>query len=135
MYKALYWLYVLERYRNENFLHNFITNEIHILKVYFFLCLETHPKKLHLQQALAPIKYKWREIGEGLEISYGAIKSINRNPQYDDDTLKLSEILQTWIDTNDPSNVTWGAIIEVIKKDPVNEPALAETILKSKYVK
>ena len=134
MYKALYWLYVLERHRNGNFLYNFITNKIHILKVYFFLYLETHPKKLHLQQALAPIKYKWRQIGEGLEISYDAIQPINRNPQYDD-TLKLSEILQTWIDTNDPSNVTWGAIIEVIKKDPVNEPALAETILKSKYVK
>ena len=101
-------------------------------KAYFFLCLETHPKKLHLQQALAPIKYKWRQIGESLEISHSTIQSINRNTQYDD-TLKLSDILQTWIDTNDSSNVTWGAIIEVIKKDPVNEPALAEAILKSKY--
>ena len=109
-----------------------MTNENYILKLYFFLYLETHPKKLHLQQALAPIKYKWREIGEGLDIPYGIIQDINRNFQYSS-TLKLSEILQTWIDTNDPSNVTWGAIIEVIKKDPVNEPALAEAILKSKY--
>ena len=73
--------------------------------------------KLHLQQALAPIKYKWRQIGEGLKISYGTIQSINRNRQYDD-TLKLSEILQQWIDDNNRSNVTWRAIIEVIKKEP-----------------
>ena len=97
------------------------------------LCLEKYPKKLHLQQALAPIKYKWRQIGEGLGISYGTIQSINGNPQYFDDTLKLSEILQMWIDTNNPSNMTWGAIIEVIKKEPVNKPALAESILKYKY--
>ena len=79
---------------------------------YFILYLETHPKKL--QQDLAPIKYKWRQIREDLEISHSTIQSINRNPQYDD-TLKLTrnfrptfiqiEILQTWIYTNNPSNI------------------------------
>ena len=114
-------------------LYDAITNNIHTFKLYFILCLEKHPEKLHLQRALAPIKYKWRQIGEGLKISYGTIQSINRNPQYDD-TLKLSEILQQWIDGNERSNVTWRAIIEVIKKDPVSEPALAEVILKSTYM-
>ena len=114
-----------------NIFYNPIPNDINNFKFYFTLSLETHPYKLHIQRALAPIKYKWRHIGEGLEIPYDIIQSINRNPQYDD-TLKLSEILQYWIDINKPS-VTWRTIIEVIKKEPVNEPGQAEAILKLKY--
>ena len=64
-------------------------------------------------------------IREALEISYGIIQSINRNPHYSD-VDKLSEVLQTWIDTQS-SDVTWRNLIDVIEY-PVNEPALAKTI-------
>ena len=65
-------------------------------------------------------------IGEALKISYGIIQSINHNPHYSD-VDKLSEVLQTWIDTQS-SNVTWRNLIDVITEYPVNEPALAKTI-------
>ena len=55
----------------------------------------------HLQQDLAPIKYKWRQLGEDLEISHSTIQSINTNPQYDD-TLKLTRNFRPrFIPTND----------------------------------
>ena len=61
-----------------------------------------------------------------MEISYGIIQSINRNPHYSD-VEKLSEVLQTWIDTQS-SDVTWRNLIDVITEYPVNEPILAKTI-------
>ena len=65
-------------------------------------------------------------IGEALEISEGRIQSIDHNPHYSD-VNKLSEVLQTWIDTQS-SDVTWRNLIDVITEYPVNEPILAKTI-------
>ena len=61
-----------------------------------------------------------------MEISYGRIQSIDLDAHYND-TRKLSEVLQTWIDTQ-PSDVTWRNLIDVITRYPVNEPGLAKTI-------
>ena len=83
-----------------------------------FLSSDKEPKKVHLQRVLGPIQHKWRAIGEALEIPNGTIKSIDHDARYDDSN-KLSEVLQTWIDTQ-PS--------DVITAYPVNEPVLANTI-------
>ena len=92
-----------------------------------FLSSDKEPKKVHLQRVLGPIKHKWREIGEALEIPDGRIQSIDHDPHYNDSN-KLSEVLQTWIDTQ-PSDVTWRNLIDVITEYPVNESVLAKTIL------
>ena len=91
-----------------------------------FLSSEKEPKNVHLQRVLGPIQYKWREIGEALEIHDGRIQSIDHDACYND-TNKLSKVLQTWINTQ-PSDVTWRNIINVITKHSVNEPVLAKTI-------
>ena len=94
--------------------------------MYNVLSSDKEPKKAHLQNILGPIEYKWREIGEALEIPNGRIQSIDHNARYND-TRKLSEVLQTWIDTQ-PSDVSWKNLIRVITEHPVNEPVLAKTI-------
>ena len=91
-----------------------------------FLSSDKEPKKVHLQRVLGSIQHKWREIGEALEIPNGTIKSIDHDARYNDSN-KLSEVLQTWIDTQ-TSDVTWRNVIDVIKEYPVNEPGLAKTI-------
>ena len=91
-----------------------------------FLSSDKEPKKVHLQCVLGPIQHKWRAIGEALEIPNGTIKSIDHDAHYDDSN-KLSEVLQTWIDTQ-PSDVTWRNLIDIITECPVNEPVLAKTI-------
>ena len=91
-----------------------------------FLSSDKQPKKVHLQRVLGPIEHKWREIGEALEIPNGRIQSIQNDPRFND-TCKLSEVLQTWIDT-EPSDVTWRHLIRVITEYPVNEPVRANTI-------
>ena len=97
---------------------------LHYINV-VFLSSDKKPKKIHLQHVLGPIQYKWKEIGEALEIPYGTIQSID----YDgyNVTDKFSKVLQTWIDTQ-PSDVTWKNLINVIREHPVNEPVRANTI-------
>ena len=63
-----------------------------------------------------------------MEIPNGIIQSIDHDPRYND-TRKLSEVLQNWIDTQ-PSDVTWRNLINIIREHPVNEPVLAKTIPK-----
>ena len=91
-----------------------------------FLSSDKEPKKVHLQRVLGPIEHKWREIGEALEVPDGRIQSIENDARYND-TRKLSEVLQTWIDTQ-TSDMTWRNLIDVITEYPVNEPVVATTI-------
>ena len=92
----------------------------------YFSSLDKEPKKLDLQHVLGPIQHKWRAIGEALEIPDRRIESIDGVALYDDSN-KLSEVLQIWIDTL-TSDVTWRNLIDVITEYPVNEPVLAKTI-------
>ena len=91
-----------------------------------FLSSDKEPKKVHLQRVLGPIEHKWRAIGEALEIPNGTVKYIDHDARYDDSN-KLSEVLQSWIDAQ-PSDVTWRKLIDVITEYPVNVPGLAKTI-------
>ena len=60
---------------------------------------------------LASAAARWEDIGSGLKVAAGAIESLqqsNKRP-----INKLSEVLQTWMDTW-CSSVTWENIIGVV---------------------
>ena len=97
--------------------------------MHYVLFVDREPRKIDLQRALGLIEHKWREIGEGLQLPDGKIQSIHYDVSYND-TRKLSEVLQTWINTcTKPSVLTWRTIINIVREYPVNEPAQAEAIL------
>ena len=77
-------------------------------------------------QTLHPIKYQWNVIGEQLDVDYGAIKSVQYDVQYSD-TIKLSEVLQVWINKKS-CEVSWKKIISVVKNRPVENTRLADEI-------
>ena len=85
------------------------------------------PDKLDLQKLLDPIVYQWRLIGEALKVDHGSIMSVEKNAAYTD-TVRLSDILQLWIEQK-PSPVTWRTIIDAIEKPPVKDSAIANKIL------
>ena len=68
----------------------------------------------------------WNTIAEQLSVCYGDIKSTEYNVTYDD-TRKLSEVLQVWIDKK-TCLVSWRTIITVIKEPPVENKAVAKKI-------
>ena len=78
---------------------------------------------------LNQIKFKWNAIGEQLRVEYGvrmSIMSTGCNVEYDD-TRKLSEVLQVWMDRK-TCEVSWEMIITVIDDPPVEEKEVANQI-------
>ena len=75
---------------------------------------------------LHKIKYMWNTIGEQLEVCYDDIKSAEYNVAYND-TTKLSEVLQVWIDKR-TCEVSWKMIVTVVKEPPVEHNKVAEEI-------
>ena len=77
---------------------------------------------------LHEIKYMWNTIGEQLEVHHCDIKSAEYNVAYDQ-TTKLSEVLQVWIDKR-TCEVSWRMIITVVKEPPIEHKVVAEKIYK-----
>ena len=77
---------------------------------------------------LHEIKYMWNTIGEQLEVHHCDIKSAEYNVEYND-TTKLSEVLQFWIDKR-TCEVSWRMIITVVKEPPIEHKVVAGKIYK-----
>ena len=92
----------------------------------FFNSIEKPPKKKDLLTLLNPIEYMWDIIAELLGVKYGKVKS----SQYEDtyNTRRLSDVLQSWIDSKS-SEVSWKMVITVVEKPPVENKVVAETII------
>ena len=68
----------------------------------------------------------WDTIGEQLAVRYGDIKSAEYNVAYDN-TKKLSEVLQVWIDKR-TCEVSWRTIITIIDDPPVENKRVGDEI-------
>ena len=77
---------------------------------------------------LHEIRWRWNIIGEQLKVRYDDIKSVEYNVAHDD-TTKLSDVLQVWIDKR-ICEVSWKTIITVVKEPPVEHNVVAEKIYK-----
>ena len=75
---------------------------------------------------LHSIKYQWNIIGEQLNVQYGQIKSAEHNVTYND-TMKLSEVLQVWIDKRSYP-VSWRVILITIEEPPVGNIKVGDKI-------
>ena len=110
---------------NSTLLGEYLNNTTGSLSFWFYT--DKHPDKLDLQKLLAPIKHQWRPIGEALKVDHGSIISVENNATYTD-TVRLSHILQLWMDQK-PSPVTWRTIIDAIEDPPVKSSAIANKIV------
>ena len=78
---------------------------------------------------LDPIKFMWNTIGEQLQVEHGvrmSIMSTGCNVEHDN-TRKLSEVLQVWMDKQ-TCEVSWKMIITVIDDPPVEGKEVANKI-------
>ena len=87
---------------------------------------EKEPKRKHLLSLLNPIKYQWNVVASQLDVPNGKIKDAEYNITYND-TQKLMEILQMWIDMR-CSEVSWGHILTVIAAPPLKNITVANDI-------
>ena len=68
----------------------------------------------------------WNTIGEPLEVPYGDIKSAEYIEAYGN-TIKLSEVLQVWIDKR-TCEVSWRMIITIVEEPPIEKKHITDII-------
>ena len=91
--------------------------------------LEQKVEKRDLLAVLCKVKHEWRIIGVMLGIKDTDIKSEEKNERHND-TEKLSEVLQSWMDQKGDVKVSWEAIINIMEKPPFEYKEVADEIRK-----
>ena len=89
--------------------------------------LDKEPKKKHLMQLLHPIRNDWENIGVQLEVPHNDIVFIRQSTIEHDNTRKLSDVLQVWIDRK-TCEFSWRMILTVINNPPVEKKRVADEI-------
>ena len=82
-------------------------NEVDVSKV-----LNKIPDKQDLVNLLADVIDVWENIGIVLKVSNGKLQSLRYS--YLNETLKLGDMLQSWLDEG-PTPVTWSTIISALE--------------------
>ena len=104
----------------------FVTNaHLCYFTYYIIIIIDSKPNKLQLMRLLTPLAYKWKEIGEALDIRHQALMSLHQI--HFSDEQKLSDVLQLWID-GQPTNVNWSTIIRAVESPLVDNLSVAESI-------
>ena len=96
---------------------------------YMTSTLEQKVEKRDLLTVLCNVTYQWRIIGVMLDIKDTHLKCVGMNPQLDE-TEKLSEVLQFWLDQKGCLEVSWKKIIGVMEIPPLDNKKVADKIRK-----
>jgi hypothetical protein len=88
--------------------------------------LDKRPKGKHLTRLLKNLEDRWKEFGQGLYISQDKLTAINSNSNYSNSN-RLDKVIQIWI-TERPIDLTWRALLHVLKNYPVNDENLVADV-------
>ena len=84
--------------------------------IYFIVLTGEKPKGYEVLTQLAFINSQWRNIGQGLGVSFNDLEGLaQRN---DSDQTRLEHVIQKWFDMNgqgEGAPVTWNTILDVVK--------------------
>ena len=84
------------------------------------------PTKHELLKLLADISHLWHEIGLSLNVSDSVLGGLKHSQERD--TVKLSEVIDSWLTTTKSHLVTWETVITSIKGPIVNNIKKANEI-------
>ena len=96
-------------------------NEVDVSKV-----LNKIPDKHDLVNLLADVIDVWENIGIVLKVSNGKLQSLRYS--YLSETLKLADMLQSWLDEQS-TPVTWSTVISALESKIVGKKQTAMEIL------
>ena len=77
------------------------------------------PTKHELLNLLADISYLWPEIGLSFNVSDSVLGGLKHSQERN--TVKLAEVIDSWLTTTEPHLVTWETVITAIKGPIVNQ--------------
>ena len=88
----------------------------YITVLYLIVLTVERPTRREVLIQLAFINFQWRNIGNGLGVSYNDLQGLaERN---DSNQTRLDRVIQNWLDMNgqgEGAPVTWMTILDVIK--------------------
>ena len=88
--------------------------------------LRKAPDGHELLNLLADINDKWYIIGSGLDVPRSVLNGLIENPQ--NNTYKLDQVIQTWIDSSDQYLVTWETVLTAIEGPIIDNKKKASEI-------
>ena len=83
--------------------------------LYHILLTDEKPKRYEVLTQLAFINSRWRNIGQGLGVSFNDLHGMAQRS--DSDQTRLEYVIQKWFDMNgqgEGAPVTWNTILNVI---------------------
>ena len=86
----------------------------------------TEPDDHKLKSLLASIDHKWRQIGEALKVANHKLCGIKDNEN--ENSTRLSLVLQIWKETSERSEITWETVIIAVHGPIVNDARKAQEI-------
>ena len=101
----------------------------YITVLYLIVLTVERPTRRELLTQLACINFLWRNIGNGLGVSYSVLQGLAESNQ--SNQAKLDQVIQNWLDMNgqgEGAPVTWRTILDVVKGQLVQNKAHAMTI-------
>ena len=88
----------------------------YITVVYLIVLTVERPTRREVLMQLAFINFQWRNIGNGLGVSYNDLQGLAECN--DSNQTRLDRVIQNWLDMNGQGGgapVTWMTILDVIK--------------------
>ena len=67
---------------------------------------------------MASINDKWNEVGIALGVKENVLSGLRQ--RQDSNTVKLSEVINSWITTESKTTVTWETVISAVRGPVVN---------------
>ena len=96
---------------------------------YLIVLLVAQPKRPEVLTQLVCTDTLWRNIGNGLGVSFNILQGLAESNQ--SNQAKLDQVIQKWLDMNgkdDGAPVTWITILDILKGPLVDNKALAMKI-------
>ena len=90
--------------------------QVYMTVLYLIVLTVEKPIRREILNQLAFINFQWRNIGQGLGVSYNDLEGLTR--RNDSDQIRLEHVIQNWFNMNGQGGgapVTWNTILDVVK--------------------
>ena len=94
--------------------------QVYMTVLYLIALTVERPTRREVLRQLAFINHQWRNIGNGLGVSYSHLQGLAQCN--DSNQTRLDHVIQKWLDMNgqgEGAPVTWNTILDVLKEPPV----------------
>ena len=101
----------------------------YITVLYLIVLTVERPTRHEVLTQLACINFQWRNIGNGLGVSYNDLQGLAEHN--DSNQTRLDQVIQNWLDMNgqgEGAPVNWMTILDVVKGPHVQKKADAMKI-------